>query len=92
MDDPIVTFVYDQDNNRTFFEYEHLLCGIFFVKSYKQADTGNNTFHQLSKEEFINILREINLLVMPKKKSPEEEKKEKEAREKQASGQPITPE
>ena len=37
-------------------------------------------------------MAEINLLIMPKKKSAEEEKKEKEAREKQASGQPITPE
>ena len=88
MDDPIVTFVYDQDNNRTFFEYEHLLCGIFTAKSTKLGDT----FIQMGKHEFIQLMAEINLLIMPKKKSAEEEKKEKEAREKQASGQPITPE
>lgn len=37
-------------------------------------------------------MSEINLLIHPKKKTPEEEKKEKEARDKQAAGQPITPE
>jgi len=38
----------------------------------------------MPKTMFIDIMREIDLLIPPKKKTPEEEKKEKEAREKQA--------
>lgn len=88
MEDPLVTFVYEQDNNRVFFEYEILLCAIFSAKSTKLGDT----FLQMSKHEFINILNDVGLLILPKKKSAEEEKKEKEAREKQIAGQPITAE
>ena len=40
----------------------------------------------MSKEAFVQIIEEINLMVKPKTKSPEEAKKEKEAREKQESG------
>ena len=39
----------------------------------------------MPKSEFINIMRDIDLLILPKKKTPEEEKKEKEAREKVAA-------
>ena len=82
VNDPIIAFVYEPDNNRAFFEYEHILSAIFTVKSIKLGDT----FLQMPKSEFINIMAEIGLLVYPKKKTPEEEKKEKDARDKQAAG------
>ena len=82
MNDPMITFVYEQDTNRVFYEFEHLLSGIFICKSIKLADT----YLQMHKNEFIQILAEIGMLIQPKKKTPEEEKKEKEAREKQAAG------
>ena len=78
MNDPIITFVYEQDTNRVFYEYENLLCGIFSAKSVKLGDT----FIQMGKNEFVQIMSEIGLLIHPKKKTPEEEKKEKEAKEK----------
>lgn len=86
-DDPILAFVHDSDNTKVFYEYETLLCAIFTAKSNKLGET----FIQMAKAEFIALMREINLLVLPKKKTPEEEKKEKEARDKQAQGQQLTP-
>ncbi len=86
VNDPIIALVYEPDNNRAFFEYEQILSTIFTVKSIKLGDT----FLQMPKSEFIAIMAEIGLLIYPKKKTAEEEKKEKEARDKQASGQPLT--
>jgi len=45
----------------------------------------------MPKSIFIDMMRETDMLILPKKKTPEEEKKEKEAREKQAQGQQLTP-
>ena len=81
-----MAFVYEPDNNKVFFEAEHMLCALFHCNSTKLGDT----FLQMSKQTFIDIMREIGLLIYPKKKSAEEEKKEKDARDKQAAGQPIT--
>ena len=86
-DDPILAFVHDSDNTKVFYEYETLLCAIFTAKSLKLGET----FIQMPKAEFVALMREINLLILPKKKTPEEEKKEKEARDKQATGQALTP-
>lgn len=77
-----MSYVYEQDNSKVFYEFENELSAIFTAKSIKLGDT----FLQMPKTEFISLLREINLLIMPKKKSPEEEKKEKDARDKQNSG------
>lgn len=82
MDDPIVSYIYEQDNARVFFECELILSAIFTAKSIKLGDT----YLQMAKSVFIDIIREIGLLIMPKKKTAEEEKKEKDAREKQAQG------
>ena len=71
-----------------FLEYEHLLQAIFTAKGNKLGDT----FLQLEKREFINMLNEIGFLIHPKKLTPEEEKKQKEARENKAAGKPLTPE
>ena len=86
-EDPILAFVHDSDNTKVFYEYETLLCAIFTAKSLKLGET----FIQMPKAEFVALMREINLLILPKKKTPEEEKKEKEARDKQATGQALTP-
>lgn len=82
MDDPIVSYIYEQDNTKVFYECETLLSAIFTAKSIKLGDT----FIQMPKTEFINMIKEVNLLIMPKKKTAEEEKKEKDARDKQAAG------
>ena len=81
-DDPILAYVYEPDNLKIFYQCQPLLCAIFHGKSIKPGDT----FLQMPKSEFINIMRDIDLLILPKKKTPEEEKKEKEAREKHAAG------
>jgi len=78
IEDPIIAFVYQVDNNRVFFEYEVLLCAVFTAKSQKLGDT----FIQMPKENFLQIMADIGLLIEPKKKNAEEEKKEREAREK----------
>ena len=80
-DDPILAYVYEPDNLKIFYQCQPLLCAIFHGKSIKLGET----FLQMPKSEFINIMRDIDLLILPKKKTPEEEKKEKEAREKVAA-------
>lgn len=85
--DPILNWVHNSDTQNAFMEYENLLMAIFTAKGTKPGDT----FLQLGKVEFIQMMGEIGILIHPKKKTPEEEKKEKEARDKQAAGQQISP-
>ena len=59
MDDPIVTFVYAQDNVGIFYTNEILLCGIFTVKSIKLGDT----FLQMAKQEFINMMDDPRIMI-----------------------------
>ena len=82
MQDPVLGFVYEKENNAVFYENENVLCAVFTFKSIKLGDT----YLQMAKHEFIAIMAEIGLLIMPKKKSADEEKKEKEAQDKLASG------
>ena len=86
--DPDLQTVYEHSVLQKFLIYEEPLCALFSAKAVKLGDT----YLQMHKQEFINILGEIGLLIYPKEKSPEEEKKIKEVREKQATGQQITPE
>lgn len=78
----MLAFVYEKDNNCVFLEYESVLVSVFTCKSIKLGDT----YLQMSKQTFIEIMDSIGLLIMPKKKSADEEKKEKEARDKLNSG------
>ena len=82
MNDPIIAYVYEADNNRVFFGSEYILEAVFTVKSDKPGDC----FAMMHKQVFIGICAEIGLLIEPKKKTPEEEKKEKDAIDKQAAG------
>lgn len=77
MTDPVLMGVYSSENNRVFFEYNVLLSAIFTAKSYK----GVESYIQMTKQTFIEIMKEANLLIYPKPKTKEEEKKEKKARE-----------
>ena len=86
--DPILTYVYSQDTQVAFLEYEHCLQAIFTGKGTKLGET----FLQLDKHVFIQMLNEVGFLIHPKKQTPEEEKKQKEARENKAAGKPLTPE
>ena len=80
--------MYSQDTQVAFLEYEHLLQAIFTGKGEKLGDT----FLQLSKREFIQMLSDVGFLIHPKKPPPEEEKKQKEARDNKAAGKPRSPE
>lgn len=85
--DPTYNQVYSLEANNVFFEFQVTLSAIFTCKSVKLGDT----FLLMSKHEFVGLVNEIGLFVVPKKKSAEEEKKEKEALERQAQGQQLTP-
>ena len=65
-----------------------MLQAIFTGKGNKLGDT----FLQLEKNVFIQMLNEVGFLIHPKKPTPEEEKKQKEARDNKAAGKPLTPE
>ena len=73
MTDPVLMGVYSTENNRVFFEYNVLLSAIFTAKSYK----GVESYIQMTKTTFIEIMKEANLLIYPKPKTKEEEKKQK---------------
>ena len=77
MTDPVLMGVYSTENNRVFFEYNVLLSAIFTAKSYK----GVESYIQMTKTTFIEIMKEANLLIYPKPKTKEEEKKQKQAAE-----------
>lgn len=64
------------------------MTAFFTVKGTKLGDT----FLQLDKREFIQMLSNVQFLIHPKKPTPEEEKKQKEARDNKAAGKPLTPE
>ena len=86
--DPVLQYVYSAENQAAFLEYECLLQAIFTGKGGKLGDT----FLQLEKNVFIQMLNEVGFLIHPKKPTPEEEKKQKEARDNKAAGKPLTPE
>ena len=65
-------YVYQKDTVDIFKVNEISLSALFTEKSIELGET----YLQMPKTEFVNILREIGYLVAPKKKSPEEEKKE----------------
>ena len=67
--------VYSTENNRVFFEYNVLLSSIFTAKAFK----GVESYIQMSKQTFVEIIKEANLLIYPKPKTKEEEKKAKKA-------------
>ena len=85
--DPILAYVYNQDTQVVFLEYEHLLESVFTAKSIKPGDT----FIMMEKQTFIQMLNEIGFLIHPKKPTPEEEKKQKEAREAKVANKQLTP-
>lgn len=86
MADPMLIGVYSSENNSRFFEYNVLLSAIFTARSYKGVDS----YIQMSKQSFVELMKEANLLVYPKQKTKDEEKKEKKAKDDaKASGKPV---
>lgn len=59
MQDPILNYVYSQDTQVAFLEYEHLLQAIFTGKGIKLGDT----FLQMDKREFIEMLNQAGFLI-----------------------------
>jgi len=85
IDDPVLASVYQSDIVKAFFQSEVIMCAVFTARSIKLGDT----FLQMPKENFVQLMREIGLLIDPKKKSNDEEKKDKEAKDKKAAnGEP----
>ena len=76
MTDPMLMGVYSSENNRVFFEYNVMLSAIFSVKGYRGVDS----YLQMSKATFLELMKDSNLLIYPKPKSKEELKKEEKAR------------
>jgi len=50
--------VFNEENNRIFFEHQIILQAVFD----KSAINRNNTYKELTKDEFINVLREAEIL------------------------------
>ena len=82
IEDPVLSAVYSSEIVKAFFQSEVILCAVFTARSLKLGDT----FLQMPKENFVQLMREIGILIDPKKKSSEEDKKEKEAKDKKAQG------
>ena len=71
MTDPMLMGVYSSENNRVFFEYNVMLSAIFSVKGYRGVDS----YLQMSKATFLELMKDSNLLIQPKPKTKEEIKK-----------------
>lgn len=70
--------VYNSDNNQVFFEHQDLLPALFSLRGLNRSAT----YIELSKNDFVEILREANVLIKPKPKTKEEEKKDKDGSKK----------
>jgi hypothetical protein len=69
--DPILKLVYNEDVIATFKDNEELLCAIFSEKATSPGDT----YPQLHKREFIHLLLDAELLILPKPTKQEEKKR-----------------
>ena len=64
----MLTQVFNEENTRVFYEHEVLLQAVFT----EYALNRNSTYIELSKEDFVNMLKEASILVLPKKIEKEE--------------------
>ena len=77
--DRVLEKVYAPEVTATFKDNEELLCAIFSEKATCPGDT----YPQLHKREFINLLSDAELLILPKQ--GKEEKKDPKAADKNAN-------
>lgn len=75
--DPALRDYYDKNVTDTFRENEEILCAIFSEKATCPGDT----YPQLHKDEFVQLLLDAELLVQPKETKQEEAKKNAAAKE-----------
>ena len=58
----VLVQVFNEENTRVFYEHEVLLQAVFTEYSINQ----NNTYIELRKEDFVNMLKEASILKLPK--------------------------
>ena len=75
--DPALRDYYDKNVTDTFRENEEILCAIFS----ERATCPGDTYPQLHKDEFVQLLLDAELLVQPKETKQEEAKKNAAAKE-----------
>ena len=68
MADPILMGVYNSENNRVFFEYNVFLTAVFSSKGYRGVDS----YLQMSKQTFVELMKDAGIFIYPKVKSKEE--------------------
>jgi len=68
MSDPMLMGVYNSENNRVFFEYNVFLTAVFSSKGYRGVDS----YLQMSKQTFVELMKDAGIFIYPKVKSKEE--------------------
>ena len=83
-ENPFLHQIYNSDeNDEVFRNNEQLLCAIFTTKGLNKE----NTYLELDKSTFIQLLKEANVIKVPKSKSAEPVKQEKKQTKKAAAVQ-----